>query len=144
METQEIKVKAMCVLERDGKFIVSKGYDTVKKENFYRILGGHLDFGERAEDGVRREIREELGCEIEKLKFLTVLENIFIYNGEAGHEIIFLYSGELSDKSLYEKQSITIVEPDKTFEAVWVSKKDIVGNKIRVYPSFNYQLIIEK
>lgn len=138
MTTQQIKVKAMCVFERNGRFLVSKGRDTVKNESFYRILGGHLDFGECAEDGVRREIREELGCEIEKLKFLTVLENVFTYNGKLGHEIVFLYSGELSDKNLYEKQSITIVEPDKMLEAVWVSKKDIVGNKIRVYPSFDY------
>jgi len=142
METQQIKVKAMCVLEHDGKFLVSKGYDTVKNESFYRILGGHIDFGESAESGVRREIREELGCELEKLKFLTVLENIFMYNGKSGHEIVFLYSGQLSDKGLYMKQSMSIVEPDKTLEAFWVSKKDILDNKIRVYPSFDYKHVL--
>lgn len=142
MITQNIKAKAMCVLEKNGRFLVSQGHDDVKNETFYRILGGHLDFGERAEEGVRREIREELGSELENLKFLTVIENIFTYNGKPGHEIVFLYSGELADKNLYEKESVIITEPNQTLEAVWVIREDILTDKIKVYPSFDYKRIL--
>ena len=36
----------MAVIERDGKILVGEGHDEVKKEAFYRPLGGGVDFGE--------------------------------------------------------------------------------------------------
>jgi NADH pyrophosphatase NudC (nudix superfamily) len=61
----KIRIKAMCLFYKDGKVLVSKGFDKVKNENFYRVLGGSVNFFETGEAGVRREIQEELLSEVE-------------------------------------------------------------------------------
>jgi 8-oxo-dGTP pyrophosphatase MutT (NUDIX family) len=43
--------------------LVAHGHDSVKSEDFYRPLGGGIEFGELSEAALRREIKEELaGC----------------------------------------------------------------------------------
>ena len=129
----------MCVFFKDGRMLVSKGFDNVKKENFYRLLGGHINFFETAEAGVCREIQEELGSAIEDLKQLTILENIFTYQGIQQHEIVFLYSGNLARKELYEQNPIHITETDHEFDAEWISAEDILNGEIPLYPKFDYK-----
>ena len=135
----EIKLKAMCIFQKGGQVLVSKGLDKVKNETFYRFLGGHIDFFETAEDGIRREIKEELGSEIENLKLLEMIENLFIYKGEKCHEVDFIFSGNLVRKELYEQNPIHVVEDTYEFDAHWVSIKDLISSRIPLYPKFNYQ-----
>jgi ADP-ribose pyrophosphatase YjhB (NUDIX family) len=138
----QIRIKAMCLFSHQGKTLASKGFDEKKQQIFYRIIGGSLNFGETTEQGVRREIKEELGCEIENLDFLKVVENIFEYNGLPGHEIVFLYKGELSNKQLYSQNKIHIVEPYMEFDAEWVPIEYILNKKIILYPSFNFNEVL--
>src|SRR3989344_5768641 len=139
MDNKEtITLKAMCVFEKDGKVFVSKGFDKVKKETFYRFLGGHINFFETGEEGIRREIQEELGSKIENLKLIETMENLFTYQGEKGHEIDFLYSGDLVNKKLYTQNPIHVMDTQE-FDAEWVSLTDIFKQGIPLYPRYNYQ-----
>ena len=135
---QRPRVKAMCIFTHDDKTLASKGYDAIKKEHFYRVLGGSVEFGETSEEGVRREIKEELLCEIENLKLLSVVENIFEFEDRTGHEIVFIYKGDLSNKDLYKNDKIRIVEPYKEFDAEWISISEILTGKIPLYPKTDY------
>ena len=128
----------MCVISDNGKTLASKGYDKNKDENFYRLLGGSLEFGEKIEDGIKREIREELKSEVENLEFIKFIENIFTYEGKQGHDIVFLYKAMLSNKDLYKQEKIHFVEPYGEFDAEWVSIDDILNKKIILYPSLDY------
>ncbi len=107
MEPAKIKVKAMCVIVRNGNEILAGlGRDEVKGEDFGRIIGGGVEFGETAEAAVRREFQEELGTDLENLEFIKVIENTFTFNGQPGHEIIFMFKGEkalffCSDKDIF-------------------------------------------
>lgn len=132
-----IVVKALCIIKKDDKLLLCKGYDSLKKETFFRLVGGGVEFGEKTEEALRREIREELNSEIENLKFLTVVENIFTFEGEAGHEICFIYKGDLSNKGVYEKKHIPIDE--EGFPAEWVPISDILEKKVILYPSSDYR-----
>ncbi|MEK7170409.1 MAG: NUDIX domain-containing protein [Patescibacteria group bacterium] len=132
-----IVVKAMCIFRRgDGKLLFSRGYDEVKKEAFLRPLGGHVEFCEKGEDAIRRELREEVGSEIRNLKLLQVLENIFTYHGKSAHEIIFMYEGELENPPT--KDRFTFTDGGKTIEAGWFSKADVEKEGIPIFPPFNY------
>ncbi len=136
-KNKKIAIKALLVIKHKGKLLLNKGRDSVKKETFYRFVGGSVKFGETAEKAIRREIREELNSEIENLEFLKVVENIFTYEGEKCHEIIFLYQGDLANKDIYQKEKIPI--DVNGFPAEWVPISDILEGKIILYPTFNYK-----
>ena len=141
IDSRHIYIKSLCIIERDKKLLLCKGYDSVKKETFFRIIGGTVDFREKAEEALRREIREELDSELENLEFVTVVENIFTYEGAKAHEICFLYKGDLSNKDAYKKRIIPI--PDaKDFPAEWVPISDILEGKSILYPAFDYQKLL--
>lgn len=128
----------MLIVRNNGKLLFSRGYDSVKKEAFLRPLGGHIEFGEKGEETIRREMREELGCGVENVKFLSVIENLFTYNGKQGHEIVLVYEGKLADESRYEKESFTFWEGGCKTGAGWFSKADVAKEGVPVYPPFNY------
>jgi nucleoside triphosphatase len=59
----------------------------------YVIPGGHIELGERMEDALRREIREETGLEIHDVEFVGYTE--FVYDDafwERRHFIFFDYA----------------------------------------------------
>jgi ADP-ribose pyrophosphatase YjhB (NUDIX family) len=139
-----VELKAMCLFRKDGKLLVSKGLDSVKQKHFYRLLGGHVEFGETAEAGIRREIAEELASEIENLKLLAVIENIFTYEGRGGHEIDYLFSADLVNKDLYNQETIHVVENESLdFEAEWISLATILSGEVPVYPPFDYEALLK-
>lgn len=115
-----IRVTALGVFLRNNRIFVAHGYDPVKQADFYRPLGGGIEFGERGEDTIVREMREETGLEITNVRYLGLCENIFTYLGEPGHEIVLLYQADFVDQSLYEIDELTCEEIDGIpFTAVW-------------------------
>lgn len=137
-----VRVKVMCLFTRNGKTLGAKGYDEVTKQEHFRIIGGNLDFGETTNKGIRREVREELKCDIENLKLVDVIDNHYTYNGHKGHDVIFLYKGNLSSEKLYEQDIICIEEPDCTFNAEWIPVVDILSGKTTLYPTYNWKKIL--
>src|SRR3990170_1329775 len=116
-----IRPLALCLFRRDdGALLVVPGYDTVKRQRFYRPLGGEIEFGERAEEAARREVREEIGAEVDGLLLLGVFENLFVYQGERGHELVWLFEGRFSDASFYDREVIDCDEGGARFEAHWL------------------------
>ena len=134
MDTTGIRPIAICLLRNKGRVLVSKGLDSVKQSYFYRPLGGGIEYGETSRDAVVREIREELGTEMENLSLLGVLENIFTYEGEQGHELVFVFDAEFADKSLYERDEIDAFEADVRFKARWHSPAEIASSGGRLVP----------
>ena len=84
----QIRALAICIFSHNGKILVFEGYDPLKDEIFYRPLGGGIEFGERSEEAIHRETMEEIDAEVKDLVYLGALENIFVFNGEPGHEIV--------------------------------------------------------
>ncbi len=140
----QIKAKAMCLIIHDGKLLATKGRDSAAGENFYRVLGGGIEFGETSEQAVRREIKEELKSGIVNLERIDVIENIFSYEGKPGHQIIFLFKGELDREDLLHVNNIRIEENIYEQEAAWVNIKDILDGKVILYPKFDYSKALSK
>jgi len=148
MDEPKIKVKAMCLLTQDGFILVADGNSmssNVRKVvpgNFYRVLGGSMNFDETVEEAVRREVREETEIEIEDLKFLNVVENRFVYAGEKGHEVVFLFQGKPKEDNLDKNKIIHAVDGDYEFDAVWVSIPELLKGPKPLYPDFDYSKIL--
>ena len=98
-----IRNLAICVFRHHSRILVAQGFDDVKNESFLRPLGGAIEFGEMAVEALRREIREELGVEIAEPVRLGVLENVFTYRGQPGHEVIFVFDARFVDAGLYQQ-----------------------------------------
>ena len=91
MNKNRIRPIAICLFCNGDQILVAEGYDSSKQYHFCRPLGGEIEFGERSQNAVRREIQEEIGAAIESLKLIGVVENIFLREGQPGHEVVFVY-----------------------------------------------------
>jgi 8-oxo-dGTP pyrophosphatase MutT (NUDIX family) len=137
-----IRPLALCVFRReDGAILVAPGYDKVKDQRFYRPLGGGIEFGERAEEAARREIREELGTEAVDLRLLGVSENIFTFLGQPGHELVWIYEGRFANPDNYACERIACVEGEAIFEAHWVLLDYFKDGKTPLYPDGLLELL---
>ena len=137
MTTRRIRPIAICVFRRGDWILVGDGYDRVKGERFYRPLGGAIEFGERGEDAIRREIREEIGADLADLRLLGVMDNLFTFEGEPGHEIVLVYDGRLTDPSLYDKSALAGlhgVDDGIPFTASWTRLEDFGDGNPPLYP----------
>ena len=64
----QIRSVALCVFRNNDRILVFEGFEKLKNEIFYRPLGGGIEFGEKAEDTVRRELKEEINVDVTDLK----------------------------------------------------------------------------
>ncbi|HEX2992224.1 MAG TPA: NUDIX domain-containing protein [Anaerolineales bacterium] len=139
----QIRPLAICIFRKNDRILVAEGYDPVKHEHFYRPLGGGIEFGEYSEQTIRRELREEIGAEVCELKYLGTLENVYVFNGTPGHEIIRIYDGVLKNSELYEKPEILgrEMDIDSTFRAVWKPIDEFGAGKSILYPTGLLELL---
>ncbi len=115
-----------------------EGYDPLKKQRFYRPLGGGIEFGEHGQETVCRELMEELHVDVDRasLEYLGALENIFTFNGARGHEIVLIYDGRLKEPGLYEQTMIVGKEAnEEEFRAVWKDLEEFGDGKAILYPT---------
>ena len=136
-----IRPISICLFRRGDRLLVHEGIDAVKGIRFARPLGGGIDFGEHSRDAAIREIREELGVEVKAVELLGIVESIYIYQGEPGHEIVFVYDGQFADDSLYSQDVLTAVEGKRTFEARWRSLDEMKGNPLVLVPEGLWDLL---
>jgi 8-oxo-dGTP pyrophosphatase MutT (NUDIX family) len=141
MKPGRIRAIAVCIFLNEGKLLVGDGFDKIKQQSFGRPLGGTIEFGEYSQETIVREIREEIDAEITNLKYWGVLENLFTYNGEIGHEIVFIYRGDFVDKGLYEQSSIDGIENGIPIRAVWVPLTEFSPEHKPLYPSGLLEMI---
>ena len=135
---KEIRPIVLGVVRKGNKLLVSKGYDKSKNQEFYRCLGGGIEFLERSEDALKREFKEEINIEIELGDFLGISENIFNYKGKDAHEPILFYEAYINDKDYQQKYDL--VDDDIETEAVWVDIDKFKNKELILYPAqiFNY------
>jgi len=135
MKKNRIRAIAICVFRNGNRILVAEGFDEFKNQKFYRPLGGTIEFGEYSNETVRRELMEEIQAEVSDLRYLGTLENIFTFNGNNGHEIVFIYDGKLIDEALYEKDVLQGNELGTSFKAVWINLHTIGPESPPLYPT---------
>lgn len=133
----------LCYLEKDGKYLMlhrTARKNDVNKDKWIGV-GGHFEPGESPEECLRREVREETGCELTGWRF----RGIVTFCTETGLcEYMCLYTSDRFDGTLAECDEGTLE---------WVPKGELLnlnlweGDKIFFYllkeeaPFFSLKLV---
>lgn len=125
----KIRTVSLCLIRRNDQILVQETFDEALKKRFYRPVGGTVEYGENSKQTVIREVKEEIDAEIKEPKLIFVIENIFKYLDQIGHEIDFIYEAELIDKDLYNKDEIDGIEGETKYKAVWKPIMGFVNNQ---------------
>lgn len=135
MNTPGIRVIALGLIRDGDRLFLSQGYDSVKQETFYRALGGGVEFGETSQEALEREFLEELNVKLTNICYLGCLENLFVFNGKKGHEIVQVYQCDFVDPKFYQAQSFTFSESDQEPQtALWMDIKQLKSGEARLVP----------
>lgn len=128
-----IRITVLGLARRNDEVLVSEAVDGVKGTEFYRFLGGGVDFQEYSKAALKREFLEEIGAEIISSKYLCKIENIFEFEGEKKHEILLVYEIELEEE-VYEKDEMIQDENGALGKALWVNKNEFLNGDKIIYP----------
>jgi len=96
----KLNVRAAAVIIHNNKVLVHRNINS----DHYALVGGRIEIGENSVDTIKREIKEELGKDIEITGYISTIENFFEMKGSKYHEIMFVHKAEFVD------------EKDKTIE----------------------------
>lgn len=129
---KEIRAIVLGLVKNGNKLLVSKGYDKSKNQEFYRCLGGGIEFLENSKEALKREFKEEINIEIEIGKFLGISENIFNYKGKDAHELILFYDAYINEKDYQEKYKL--IDDDLESEAIWIDIDRFKNKELIIYP----------
>ena len=137
-----IRPLALAVFRDGPRILVEDTAAWDRRDWFYRPPGGGVEFGERAIDAVRREMREEFDAEIRDVRPLGTLENIFDYHGRPGHEVVFVFEARFVDRSYYEAERVVGTEGGGTrIVAVWIDVSQPLDRPL--YPNGLLELLGE-
>ncbi|HET9494159.1 MAG TPA: NUDIX domain-containing protein [Chloroflexia bacterium] len=84
-------LRAVAVIVHNGRALLHRAV----VDDFWALPGGRVELGEAAADTLRREMREEIGEEVEVGRLLWLVENFFEYMGKRWHEIAFYFEVRL-------------------------------------------------
>ena len=130
---KSIKAKALCMFNHQDKYLLSRNYDPTKQEYFLRPIGGSIEFGETSLQAIQREILEEIKAEITEIELVKVYENLFCFDGKAGHEIIFMYQAKFVDSSFYQHAVLEAYESDGVaLDVRWFTEQEL--KQYPIYP----------
>jgi len=112
------------ILNREGKMLLVKSH---KWGDRYTIAGGHVEVGERLEDALRREIKEEVGLDIKDIRFLMTQEAIFSKEfWQRRHFIFFDFVCRCKNESVK-------VDGEEIQGFEWVSPSRALGLKLDTF-----------
>jgi len=106
---------SFCCHDGQGNFLLHKRSQKCRDERgAWDFGGGKLEFGETFEEGVRREIREEYGCECELGEQIAVYtRNRVNHDGRPTHWVGLAYSAKV------DPSQVVIGEPESMDELGW-------------------------
>ena len=122
----KLNIRAAGIIIHNGKVLVHRNVNS----DHYALVGGRVEIGEDSATTIKREMKEEIGKEIEIIGYVSTIENFFEMKGNKYHEIMFLHKIEFvneEDKKI--DYTLKNIEGKDYLQYEWL---DI--NKIDEYP----------
>ena len=96
------------------------------------LPGGGVNLGERIEDALKREVKEEVGIEIEVIDFLKFKESFFYYDplNEAYHNFSFFFLCKARALDFLDNDKI---DDEEAFDPQWVEIKNLKAEDFQVF-----------
>ena len=99
------------IVNPEGKILLAKSH---KWFNKYTLPGGHIEVGETMKEAVKREVKEEVGLDVEVVEFLLMQEAIFAKEfWKKKHFIFFDFFCRVGDQEVK-------LDNDELQDFVWV------------------------
>lgn len=128
-----------CGVISDGKRVL---LHRRKCDDFWTLVGGRVQMLEPSDCAVKREVKEELGEDIEVNKLLWMVENFFRFEDKYYHEISTIYLLNLEKDSwiLDQRDSFNGIEEGKKLIYKWFNFDEL--NSLDIRPSFLKEKLI--
>lgn len=103
----------------------------------YELPGGHIDFGEDIIEGLKREIKEELGKEIEVGEVFDAFTYLNQVKGAHAIEVVFFaqFTGGIDNVRL---------APDDHSDAQWFSEDQAVEYNVKSTPDDREAIVVKR
>lgn len=135
-DNQKFNYRVCAVIISDGRILAMRD----GRSPYYYLPGGRVRMGERAEDAVIRELKEELGISAVVSRPLWMNQAFFTEDvtGNAFHEICIYFLVDISGTKLESKgDRFTMKEGEKTLSFEWLEFE-------RLEDEYFYPLFIKK
>ena len=119
----EATVGALVVNEK-GEVLIVRSHKWGDK---YTVPGGHIELGERAEDAIRREVKEETGLDAEPVELLIVQQAIYPKDFHKHEHYIFM------DYVLKATSSRVVLDGRELQYYVWVKPEEALKLDLEEY-----------
>jgi nucleoside triphosphatase len=110
------------IVDQRGKILLARSHKWFDK---YTLPGGHIEVGESMVDAVKREVKEEVGLEVDVVEMLLVQEAIFAPEFYKKKHFIFI------DFYCKSKDQMVKLDQNEIQDHIWV------------YPGAAYNLKID-
>jgi len=113
------EIISRAVIIHRGKILLCR----MKTKSWYFLPGGDVEFGEKPEDALKRELLEELGVKTRMIKFIGVVENSFGQISKMQHEINIVFHVTLDN--------FKVISLENHLEFNWIDIASLKKNELR-------------
>lgn len=124
-------LRTVAVVVKDQKILVQRD----RNGSEYALPGGHIKIGETLEDGLIREMMEEMGVSITCKRLLWSEECFWAWNRKKAHNIAFYYLVELLDDLGIPENGEFVSQKDNCDVVIgWMPIEEV--QNVTIYPTF--------
>lgn len=102
----KIRVSTGAIIEKEGKFLLGKR-NKEPYNCFWTFPGGKIEYNEKAEDAIIREVKEETGADFKPTEFLGYLDEI---RTEKGHCVSLWFKGSIEGELKPDAREISEIK----------------------------------